>query len=196
MLLLVCVASTVSPLKCDVFKRFCVVALLVGYRVLVRRLVSSLPWCVECCRKVSKASKTPARTYLPLLLRYKDWILLVQGEESLSVLSVGKKKANTCTTAVISSFVFGLVQVDREGIVRIIDDDDAVFIYGRDGVVRYHGSGITVSRMDDTGELLSTCAGGVRDGSSDMEEPMGCILSEYEVGLLVLYIRAGDVFSL
>ena len=70
----------------------------------------------------------------------------------------------------IPSFVFGLVQVDREGIVRI-DDDNAVFMSGRDDVVRYHASGITVSRMEDTGELVSTCAGGVRDGSSDMEDP-------------------------
>ena len=86
-------------------------------------------------------------------------------------------------------------QVDKASIVKMVGDD-AIFMSGRDDVVRYHASGITVSRMEDTGELVSTCAGGVRDGSSDMEEPMGCILSEYEVGLLVLYIRAGDVFSL
>ena len=57
---------------------------------------------------------------------------------------------------------------------------------GRDDVVRYHASGITVSRMEDTGELVSMCAGGVRDGSSDMEEPKDCVSSEYDVGLLVL----------
>lgn len=83
--------TAVGPLRCVVFKRFCVVALQVGYRV--RRPVSSLRWCVEWCRKVSKPSKTPARTYLPFLLLYRDWILLVQGGESSSVLSVGKKKA-------------------------------------------------------------------------------------------------------
>ena len=101
------------------------------------------------------------------------------------MLSIGNKKANRCTAAVISSFVFGLVQVDRKGIVRI-DDDNAVFMSGRDDVVRYHASGITVSRMEDTGELVSMCAGGVRDGSSDMEEPKDCVSSEYDVGLLVL----------
>ena len=130
-------------------------------------------------------------TYLPVIsltVWSRDWILLVQGGESSSVLSVGKKKANTFTTAVTSSFVFGLVQVDREGIVRI-DDDNAVFMSGRDDVVRYHASGITVSRMEDTGELVSMCAGGVRDGSSDMEEPRNCISSEDGVGLLVLYDR-------
>ena len=112
----------------------------------------------------------------------------MQGGESSSVLSVGKKKANTFTTAVTSSFVFGLVQADREGIVRI-DDDNAVFMSGRDDVVRYHASGITVSTMEDTGELVRMCAGGVRDGSSDMVGPRNCISSEDGVGLLVLYDR-------
>ena len=115
---------------------------------------------------------------------------LYRGERvHLCCLSVRKRlPGSTFTTAVIPSFVFGLVQVDREGIVRI-DDDNAVFMSGRDDVVRYHASGITVSRMEDTGELVSMCAGGVRDGSSDMEEPRNCISSEDGVGLLVLYDR-------
>ena len=109
------------------------------------------------------------------------------------MLSVGKKKASTYSTAVISSSVFGLVQVDMEGTIRI-DHDDAVFMSGRDDVVRYHASGITVSRMEDTEELVIMCAGGVRDGSSDVERHKNCISSGVSRGILLLYIRAGDVF--
>ena len=43
------------------------------------------------------------------------------------------------------------MQVDKEGIVKVMDDD-AVLMSGRNDIVRYHANEITVSRMTGPGD--------------------------------------------
>ena len=49
------------------------------------------------------------------------------------------------------------VQVD-EGIVVRVTDDTASFMFDGEDIVRYYANGVTVSRMEDGGELVSVRA--------------------------------------
>lgn len=54
--------------------------------------------------------------------------------------------------------VYGCVQEDEWGIVQTTGNG-SVFLPDRDDIVRYHRSGMTVSRMEDTGgDLVSIFA--------------------------------------
>jgi len=59
--------------------------------------------------------------------------------------------------------LIGRVQVDDGGVVWVMDD--AAFMSGRDDIVRYHASGVTVSRMEDAGGLVSMRVRGLRYSS-------------------------------
>ena len=48
------------------------------------------------------------------------------------------------------------MQKDTDGIVQVMGDG-AVFMSDPYNVVRYHRSGMTVSKMEDAGDLVSTC---------------------------------------
>ena len=59
------------------------------------------------------------------------------------------------------------MQVDEGDIVQV-DDEDAVFLPGPDNIVRYHASGITISKMGDTGDTVSIYARWRFEGCSEL----------------------------
>ena len=65
-------------------------------------------------------------------------------------------------------------QVDKASIVKMVGDD-AIFMSGRDDVVRYHARGITVSRMTDTGDPVRMHGGALRDRKKEAEVPRKCM---------------------